>query len=83
MVLSGFKRLEAVPTPTKIAAIRAAWAGDRKPAGDCTILTGLGALYGGFDMDQGTEGQCNALHGAAAERERTRVRDAVIWRACV
>jgi len=49
-------KLEAVPTPTKIAAIRAAWAGDRKPAGDCTILTGLGALYGGFDMDQGTEG---------------------------
>jgi len=49
-------KLEAVPTPAKIAAIRKAWGGDKPPAGDCTILTGLGALYGGFDMEQGTEG---------------------------
>ena len=35
---------------------RAAGAGELPPAGDCTILTGLGALYGGFDMEAGTEG---------------------------
>ena len=50
-------KLEAVPTPTKIRAIRDAWAGAAPPAsGDCSILTGLGALYAGFDMEQGTEG---------------------------
>ena len=50
-------KLEAVPTPTKIRAIRDAWAGEQAPAsGDCSILTGLGALYAGFDMEQGTEG---------------------------
>ena len=48
-------KLEAVPTPAKIAAVRRAWAGgDRPPASPegCTILTGLGALYAGFDMEQ-------------------------------
>ena len=46
-----------MPTPTKIRAIRDAWAGAAPPAsGDCSILTGLGALYAGFDMEQGTEG---------------------------
>lgn len=49
-------KLEAVPTPTKIAKIRKLWDTDSPPAGDCTILTGLGALYAGFDMAQGTEG---------------------------
>ncbi len=48
----GCIKLEAVPTPAKIATIRKAWAGDKPPAGDCTILTGLGALYAGFDMAQ-------------------------------
>ena len=51
-------KLEAVPTPAKIAAIRKAWAAPATApaAADCAILTGLGALYGGFDMEQGTEG---------------------------
>jgi 4-hydroxy-tetrahydrodipicolinate synthase len=47
-----------VPTPTKIAKIRQLWTTpDRKPAAsECTILTGLGALYAGFDMEQGIDG---------------------------
>lgn len=50
-------KLEAVPTPARIAALRQLWSTEElKPAGDCTILTGLGALYAGFDMEQGTEG---------------------------
>ena len=42
--------------PARIARLRQLWAGELPPAGDCTILTGLGALYGGFDMEAGTEG---------------------------
>jgi len=38
-------------------ALRALWSSELPPANpECTILTGLGALYGGFDMEQGTEG---------------------------
>ena len=48
-------KLESLPTPAKIAALRQIWA-DSSPAQDCTILTGLGALYAGFDLEQGTEG---------------------------
>ena len=48
---------EALPTPARIAALRKLWAGALPRANPaCTILTGLGALYGGFDMEQGTEG---------------------------
>jgi len=48
-------KLESLPTPAKIAALRKLWAAS-PPAQECTILTGLGALYGGFDMEQGTQG---------------------------
>jgi 4-hydroxy-tetrahydrodipicolinate synthase len=50
-------KLEALPTPARIAQLRALWADELPRANpSCTILTGLGALYGGFDMEQGTEG---------------------------
>jgi len=49
-------KLEALPTPARIAALRKLWASELPPASDCTILTGLGALYAGFDMEQGTDG---------------------------
>ncbi|KAL1515990.1 hypothetical protein AB1Y20_002603 [Prymnesium parvum] len=49
-------KLESLPTPARIAALRRLWATELPPGGDCTILTGLGALYGGFDMEQGTDG---------------------------
>ena len=50
-------KLEALPTPARIAALRQLWADELPPANpECTILTGLGALYGGFDMEQGTDG---------------------------
>jgi len=48
-------KLEALPTPAKIAQLRKIWAAAPQ-ATECTILTGLGALYGGFDLEQGTEG---------------------------
>lgn len=48
-------KLESLPTPAKIAALRKIWAAAPPPQ-ECTILTGLGALYGGFDMEQGTQG---------------------------
>jgi len=48
-------KLESLPTPAKIAMLRKKWA-EVPPAQECTILTGLGALYGGFDLEQGTEG---------------------------
>lgn len=51
----GCIKLESLPTPAKIAALRAAWA-KAPPAQECTILTGLGALYAGYDMEQGTQG---------------------------
>ena len=41
---------EAVPTPPKIAALRK---GLSRPV---TILTGLGALYGRFDLERGSDG---------------------------
>ena len=40
-------KLEAVPTPPKIAALRKAWAAKPPAADSCGILTGLGALYAG------------------------------------
>jgi len=50
-------KLESLPTPARIAALRKLWDGELPRANpECTILTGLGALYGGFDMEQGTEG---------------------------
>jgi 4-hydroxy-tetrahydrodipicolinate synthase len=50
-------KLEALPTPARIAALRQLWSTSLPTANpECTILTGLGALYGGFDMEQGTEG---------------------------
>jgi len=49
-------KLEAVPTPPKIAALRKAWAAAPPAYAECSILTGLGALYGGFDVEQGTDG---------------------------
>ena len=51
----GCIKLESLPTPAKIAALRAAWV-KAPPAQECTILTGLGALYAGYDMEQGTQG---------------------------
>lgn len=48
-------KLESLPTPAKIAQVRQKWA-QVPPKQECTILTGLGALYGGFDLEQGTEG---------------------------
>ncbi len=42
---------EAPPTPTKIAAVVAGMKGRRVP-----ILTGLGALYGIFDLERGSNG---------------------------
>jgi 4-hydroxy-tetrahydrodipicolinate synthase len=42
---------EAVPTPPKIRALRAAMKDRRVP-----ILTGLGALYGQFDLEAGSDG---------------------------
>jgi 4-hydroxy-tetrahydrodipicolinate synthase len=42
---------EAPPTPTKIAALMAGMKGRRVP-----ILTGLGALYGIFDLERGSSG---------------------------
>ncbi len=42
---------EAVPTPPKIRALKAGMAGRSVP-----ILTGLGALYGLFDLEAGSDG---------------------------
>lgn len=43
-------KAEAVPSPSKIAAIKA---GLKKPV---PILTGLGGLYGFFDLERGSDG---------------------------
>ncbi len=43
---------EAVPSPGKIAAIKAGLKGIR----DIPVLTGLGALYGFFDLERGSDG---------------------------
>jgi 4-hydroxy-tetrahydrodipicolinate synthase len=45
-------KAEAVPSPSKIAALKAGMAGGR----EATILTGLGALYGLFDLERGSNG---------------------------
>jgi 4-hydroxy-tetrahydrodipicolinate synthase len=44
-------KAEATPGPSKIAALRAGLAGRALP-----ILTGLGALYGFFDLERGSDG---------------------------
>ena len=48
-------KLESLPTVNRLAALR-----DNKTFRDrhrnCSILTGLGALYAGFDLEQGTNG---------------------------
>lgn len=49
-------KAEALPTPAKVALLRKMW-GEKPPANpDCTILVGLGALYGGFDLEAGADG---------------------------
>lgn len=45
-------KAESVPSPSKIAALKAGMAGGRQAA----VLTGLGALYGLFDLEQGSDG---------------------------
>ena len=73
-------KLESLPSPARIATLRALWA-ERPPAAECTILTGLGALYGGFDMEQGTDGfmtgfafpeVLRAMHAAACAGDGAR-----------
>jgi len=44
-------KAEATPSPTKIAALKAGLT--RK---EVTVLTGLGALYGFFDLERGSDG---------------------------
>lgn len=54
-------KLESLPSPAKIRSLRGLWE-QAPPAGNpVTILTGLGALYGGFDLEQGTEGKSSPL----------------------
>jgi 4-hydroxy-tetrahydrodipicolinate synthase len=45
-------KAEAVPSPQKIAALKQGMAGGRQ----ASILTGLGALYGFFDLERGSDG---------------------------
>lgn len=45
-------KAESVPSPQKIAALKAGMASGRQP----TVLTGLGALYGFFDLERGSDG---------------------------
>ncbi len=45
-------KAESVPSPPKIAALKAGMAGSRQ----ATVLTGLGALYGLFDLECGSDG---------------------------
>ena len=45
-------KAESLPSPQKIAALRAGLAGGRST----TILTGLGGLYGFFDLERGSDG---------------------------
>jgi 4-hydroxy-tetrahydrodipicolinate synthase len=45
-------KAEAVPSPPKITALRAGLKGQRS----IPILTGLGGLYGFFDLERGSEG---------------------------
>jgi 4-hydroxy-tetrahydrodipicolinate synthase len=43
-------KLESLPTPPKIALLKTMM------REDCTILTGLGALYGAYDIEAGGDG---------------------------
>lgn len=45
-------KAESLPSPQKIAALKAGMAGGRT----ATILTGLGGLYGFFDLERGSDG---------------------------
>lgn len=45
-------KAEAVPSPPKIAALKAGMANGRQ----ATVLTGLGGLYGLFDLERGSDG---------------------------
>jgi 4-hydroxy-tetrahydrodipicolinate synthase len=45
-------KAESVPSPQKIAALKAGMASGRS----ATILTGLGGLYGFFDLERGSDG---------------------------
>ena len=44
-------KAEAIPSPPRIAALKAGLAGR-----DVTVLTGLGALFGFFDLERGSDG---------------------------
>jgi 4-hydroxy-tetrahydrodipicolinate synthase len=46
-------KLESVPTPVRITALKQHMAADGREA---TIMCGLGALYAGFDLKQGIDG---------------------------
>jgi 4-hydroxy-tetrahydrodipicolinate synthase len=46
-------KLESLPTVNRLASLQAS--SEFRSSG-CTILTGLGALYAGFDLEQGTSG---------------------------
>ncbi|MDD3180010.1 MAG: dihydrodipicolinate synthase family protein [Opitutaceae bacterium] len=46
-------KAEATPSPSKIAALRAGLIQSGRPV---TILTGLGGLYGFFDLERGSDG---------------------------
>jgi 4-hydroxy-tetrahydrodipicolinate synthase len=45
-------KAESVPSPQKIAALKAGMLSGRQ----ATVLTGLGALYGFFDLERGSDG---------------------------
>ena len=67
-------KLEAVPTPPKIAALRKAWAAQPPAYPECSILTGLGALYGGFDqcMNQILAARHRLIYAQASTWNRAR-----------
>lgn len=45
-------KAESVPSPPKIAALKQGMG----PGADATVLTGLGGLYGFFDLERGSDG---------------------------
>jgi 4-hydroxy-tetrahydrodipicolinate synthase len=45
-------KAESLPSPQKIAALKAGMAGTRR----VSVLTGLGGLYGFFDLERGSDG---------------------------
>ena len=61
-------KLESLPSPPKIAQLRG------MIRDDCTILTGLGALYGGFDLSAGSDGFMTVRFRACASSPCTRLR---------